>query len=101
MKYKVNFPNKKLEGEFNKNLLKIPQVKIQDKIMDSIEKLGDNPCPYGRKPFKRLKPPIQVYQYTAQYRLRVGDYRILYDIDDTRKIIWVFVLRKRSEKTYK
>ena len=101
MKYKINFPNKKIEGEFNKNILKISQVRIQDKIMDSIEKLGENPRPYGRKLFKRLKPPIQVYQYTAQYRLRVGNYRILYDIDDSRKIVWIFVLRKRSEKTYK
>ena len=101
MKYKVNFPNKKLEGEFNKNLLKISQVKIQDEIMDSIEKLGEDPRPYGRKLFKRLKPPIQLYQYIAQFRLRVGDYRILYDIDDSRKIVWVFTLRKRSEKTYK
>ena len=101
MKYKINFPNKKIEGEFNKNILKISQVRIQDKIMDSIEKLGENPRPYGRKLFKRLKPPIQVYQYTAQYRLRVGNYRILYDINDSRKIVWIFVLRKRSEKTYK
>lgn len=69
--------------------------------MEKIEKLADNPRPFAEKPFLKLKPPIQFYQFTAQYRLRVGDYRILYDVDDERKIVWILALRIRSEKTYK
>ena len=35
-----------------------------------------------------------------QWRYRVGDYRILYDVDDSQKKVWVLALRRRSEKTY-
>lgn len=101
MIYDVRFPTQSIEKKFNKFLLKIPQVKIRDEIMDSIEKLSDNPRPYGEKPFKRLKPPIQFYQFAAQYRIRIGDYRVLYDIDENKKIVWILAIRKRNEKTYK
>ena len=101
MIYDVRFPTQSIEKKFNRFLLKIPQVKIRDEIMESIEKLSDNPCPYGEKPFKRLKPPIQFYQFAAQYRIRIGDYRVLYDIDENKKIVWILAIRKRNEKTYK
>lgn len=103
MKYEVKFPNHSIENEkkFNRLLSKIPQIKIQYKIIDAVEKLANNPRPYGKKPFKKLKPPVQLYQLTAQYRIRIGDYRVLYDIDDGRKIVWILALRKRGEKTYK
>ena len=101
MTYQVKFPSSSLENKFNKFLLKIPQTKIQDDIMESVENLSVNPRPFGEKPFKKLKPPIQFYQFSAQYRIRIGDYRVLYDIDDHRKIVWILALRKRSEKTYK
>ncbi len=101
MKYEVKFPTHSIEKSFEKFLLKIPQRNIQDKIIQVIEKLANNPRPFGKKPFKKLKPPIQFYKYTAQYRIRVGDYRVLYDIDDNKKIVWILTLRKRGEKTYK
>lgn len=69
--------------------------------MKAVENLADNPRPYGIKLFKKLKPPIQFYQFTAQYRLRIGDYRVLYDVDDNKGIVWILALRKRSEGTYK
>ncbi len=101
MKYEVRFPTRSIENKFNKLLSKIPQANIQGKIMEVIEKLTDNPRPYGKKPFKKLKPPIQFYQFTAQYRIRIENHRVLYDIDDKKKIVWILALRKRSEKTYK
>jgi len=101
MKYEVKFPNHSIEKKFNRLLSKIPQIKIQYKIIDAVEKLANNPRPYGKKPFKKLKPPVQFYQLTAQYRIRIEDYRVLYDIDDDRKIVWILALRKRGEKTYK
>lgn len=101
MKYEVKFPNHSIEKKFNRLLSKIPQIKIQYKIIDAVEKLANNPRPYGKKPFKKLKPPVQLYQLTAQYRMRIEDYRVLYDIDDKRKIVWILALRKRGEKTYK
>lgn len=101
MKYEVKFPTHSIEKRFEKFLLKKPQRNIQDKIMQKVEKLANNPRPFGKKPFKKLKPPIQFYKYTAQYRIRVGDYRVLYDIDDSKKIVWILTIRKRGEKTYK
>ena len=69
--------------------------------MDEVEKLADTPRPFSRKLFTQLRPPVQVQQYVAQYRIHIGDYRVLYDVDDKKRTVWIFVLRKRSEDTYK
>lgn len=69
--------------------------------MEAIEELADNPYPYGERPFKKLRPPVQFYQFTAQYRVRIGNYRVLYDVDDKRKTVWILALRKRGKRTYK
>ena len=101
MKYAVKFPNHSIERKFEKKLLKIHPTSRQNEIMEEIENLANNPYPYGKKIFKRLKVPIQFYQFTAQYRIRVGDYRVLYDVDNDKNIVWILALRKRSERTYK
>jgi hypothetical protein len=67
MTYQVKFPNHSIEKKFNKCLLKIPQTKIQDEIMESVEDLSVNPRPFGEKPFKKLKPPIQFYQFVNAF----------------------------------
>jgi hypothetical protein len=56
MTYQVKFPSSSLENKFNKFLLKIPQTKIQNDIMESVESFSVNPRPFGEKPFKKLKP---------------------------------------------
>ncbi|MFH1379150.1 MAG: type II toxin-antitoxin system RelE/ParE family toxin [bacterium] len=100
MKYEIKFPSERIENKFYKNLSKIHQPKIQDNIMERIEQLADNPRPEG-KSFKTLKPPIEIYQYAADCRLRIGNYRVLYDINDEKKTVWILHLRKRDEKTYR
>ena len=95
MRYEVRFPNHSIEAKFNKVLSKIPQVALQDEIMKAVEKLNLNPRPYGIKPFKKLKPPIHFYEFTAQYRIRIGNYRVLYDVDDGKMMVWILALRKR------
>lgn len=101
MKYEVKFPSHSTEKKFENVLSKIPQVNIREEILSSVENLSLNPRPFGEKSFKRLKLPMRFYEFTAQYRLRIGDYRVLYDVDDTRKVVWILALRKRTEKTYK
>lgn len=101
MNYTCLFPSSSLEHEFEKSLLKIPQIKIREAIRRAVEHLADNPRPYGHKSFKKLKPPIPYEQYTAQYRLRIGDFRVLYDIDDKDKTVWILALRKRDNRTYR
>lgn len=34
------------------------------------------------------------------YRLRVGDYRVLFDFDSTARIVVIEEVRKRDERTY-
>ncbi len=101
MSYEYGFSKPSIEKKFEKALEKISNHRLQDKIMQAIESLKDNPRPFGTKAFKRLNPPIVFQELTASYRIRIGDYRILYDIDDKRRIVWLIALRKRSEKTYK
>jgi len=101
MKYEVRFPNSSIEKKFDKAISKISQVNIQNEIIEAVEELADNPRPYGKKPFKKLKPPVQFYRFVAQSRIRIGDYRVLYDVDDERRIVWILALRRRGERTYK
>lgn len=98
-KYKVVFPNEAVEKKFKKELSKIPKNLLR-LIYREINSLSINPKPYGKK-FKFLKVPVWVYRFTSQYRLRIGQYRILYDIDDENKIVWLLTIRKRRESTYK
>lgn len=97
MKYSVRFPTPSIEKKFQKILEAIPSRKIQDEVMKAVEELGNDPRPFGEP---KLKPPLIVYQFTAQYRVRVRDFRILYDVDDKNRIVWILDLRKRNERTY-
>ena len=96
MKYSVRFPSETIQKKFHKALKIIPS-KIQDEIMEGIEGLADNPRPAGDP---KIKPPLIVYQYAAQYRLKIRNYRVLYDVDDKQRIVWIFDVRKRNERTY-
>ena len=96
MKYSVRFPSEAIQKKFLKALEIIPP-KIQDEIMEAIEGLSDHPRPTGEP---KLKPPLIVYQYAAQYRLKIRNYRVLYDVDDKQRIVWIFDVRKRNERTY-
>lgn len=50
-------------------------------------KLQDGPFPFG---YKKLKGGV------AAYRLRVGDYRVLYEVDAKSKTIRVYSVEHRS-----
>lgn len=97
MKYEIRFPANSVAKKFQKSLDKISPKEIQEKIKKQVLGLADNPRPYGEP---KIRPPVEVYDYVAQYRLRIGDYRVLYDVNDAKKIVWIFVLRRRNEKTY-
>lgn len=96
MKYSVRFPSESIKKKFHKALEVIPP-KIQDEIMEAIEALQDEPRPPGEP---KIKPPLVVYQYAAQYRLKIRNYRVLYDVDDKQQRVWIFDVRKRNERTY-
>lgn len=96
MRYTVKFPTRSIEKKFFKILETCPK-EVQGHIRAKTLTLGNDPRPYGEP---KIKPPLEVYNYVAQYRLRIGDFRVLYDVDDKTKTVWVLALRKRNEGTY-
>jgi len=83
----------KFQVEINKQILKILKKTRKDnakRILDAIEKLE---APFSR-PYEKLKG------YSDVYRIRVGDYRIIYYVDKKGKIVLVLRvdLRKRVYK---
>lgn len=98
MPYEVVFPSERVERIFQKTLEKIPAA-YQEKIISPIRSLGSNPRPQGKRT-KKLMGELIVSHFVAEYRLRVGPYRVLYDIDDRHKKVVLLKLAKRDEQTY-
>lgn len=99
MGYEVVFPSERVERAFEKSLSKL-LPDYQDAIVAAIRRLAMNPRPEGKRT-KKLAGQFILSQFTAQYRLRIGPYRLLYDIDDQRKKVVLLKLAKRDEHTYK
>lgn len=70
-----------------KDLQKIPS-EYAEKILAKIELLTDNSFPHG---YKKLKG------FQNLYRIRVGDYRIVYAIYHRKRIIDITVIRHRKD----
>jgi len=96
--YAVGFPSERAEKDFFKILSKAP-AKERERILEWFDKLAHDPRPPGKN-FKFLKGELIVFQYLAQYRIREGDWRILYDIDDARKRVILLALRRRGHHAY-
>lgn len=63
------------------------------RIKDVVKKLEQEPRTHGT--IKLNDAPV------AQYRYRIGNFRILFDIDDEKKIVAILDIRKRDERTYR
>ena len=68
--------------------LEILNYKIVLQILKKIENLSLNPRPSGSKKLKGEKD---------LWRVRVGDYRVIYSIDDSEKLVDVSVIRHRKD----
>jgi len=69
-----------------KEFMKLPEparVRIRKQILS----LEDNPRPFG---YKKLKE-------TEYYRIRSGDYRVVYSIDDKGKVVRIFSIAHRKD----
>jgi mRNA interferase RelE/StbE len=96
--YEVVFPSERVERTFEKVLEKAP-ADYQTAIAAGIRSLSVNPRPEGKR-YKKLKGRVAVSRFIAQYRLRVGPYRILYDIDTPRKKVILLQLVRRGDHAY-
>ncbi len=63
------------------------ETQIGDRIFNKIKQLEINPRPSSSK---KLKGEIS-------HRLRVGDYRVIYEIDDSKAQVMIYRVRHRKE----
>jgi len=75
-----------LKKSAEKELERLP-VKIHDKIIEVLVSLKENPFPRG----------IKKLHGSPGYRIRVGDYRILYAVDEDEKKAEVFSIAHRKD----
>jgi len=69
-----------------KDLDSIPNNSLQ-RIMEKISTLAENPRPVG----------CEKLSGQEKYRIRQGDYRIIYSIQDTQLTVWVVKVGHRRE----
>lgn len=69
-----------------KDLDSIPSNYLR-RIMERIEFLAENPRPVG----------CEKLSAQEKYRIRQGDYRIIYSIQDTQLTVWVVKVGHRRE----
>ncbi len=75
-----------LTKKAEKQLDKLPE-EVADSLLKTIATLRDNPRPQGTKKLKGRKG----------YRLRKGDYRIIYEIFNDRLVIDVIAIGHRKD----
>ena len=81
-----------IERRAAKGLRKLPSAE-QSRIIKAIDDLGAVPRPTGCRPVQNAP--------RGTYRIRVGDYRVVYVVRDKDRLIIVARIASCSEKTYK
>lgn len=61
---------------------------LRMRISEKVNNLREEPPPGG---------VVKLKGYTNEYRLRVGDYRVRYEIDDSNQIILLLQCKHRRE----
>jgi len=74
-----------IERYAQKQIMKLDK-KIIPVLKTAIANLGKDPRPYG---YKKLKGE-------EAFRIRVGDYRVIYEIDDNKIIVTVVAVAHRK-----
>ncbi|MEI6075491.1 MAG: type II toxin-antitoxin system RelE/ParE family toxin [Verrucomicrobiota bacterium] len=76
-----------LERAAEKDLSRL-SAEIHDRLIVAIRSLGQNPRPSGCRKLAGSK---------NDWRIRVGDYRVIYEIADTIRVVRVNRVRHRRE----
>ncbi len=76
-----------LERAAEKDLARL-SAEIHDRIIDAIKSLRKNPHPPGCR---------KLVGGSNDWRIRVGDYRVVYEIADTIRIVRINRVRHRKE----
>lgn len=75
-----------------KALKKFPKD-YQKLILNKVVILKDNPRPRGYDKISAKKPPL--------YRIRIGDYRVFYFIDEENQQVVIVDIKRRTTQTYR
>ena len=76
-----------IERTAERDIKSLPTA-LFDRILPRIKALADNPRPTGCHKLAGSK---------NDWRIRIGDYRVVYEIDDPRKQVKIFRVRHRRE----
>jgi len=77
-----------LERAAARFLLRLKDAKLKKRLDDAIEVLSDDPRPPGCR---------KLAGTSDRYRIRVGDYRIIYRVDNGKVTVLVLVIGHRRE----
>lgn len=77
----------KVADSVKKSWRRIP-TQDRQRILEALRALADAPRPRGC---------VALRGSVAAYRIRLGDYRALYDVDDAAKIVTVLAVKHRRE----
>jgi mRNA interferase RelE/StbE len=77
-----------LEKSAARFLLRLRDAKLKSRLDEAIESLAGDPRPSGCR---------KLAGTSDRYRVRVGDYRIVYRIDDGKVTVLVLVIDHRRE----
>ncbi len=83
MKYSIVFTKSAM-----KELVKMPDDDVR-KVVAKIDLLAENPRPQGAI---KLKGGLDLY-----WRIRVGDFRIIYSIEDIIKVVEIIAVGHRKD----
>lgn len=61
---------------------------IRDRILEKILPLAENPRPEG---------VVKLKGYENEYRIRIGDYRVRYEINDTESMVILLHCKHRKD----
>jgi mRNA interferase RelE/StbE len=75
------------KGSVERDLRRIDRQFIP-KIFEAIESLSENPFPHQSRKMTGSE---------SSYRLRVGDYRVIYYVDTEKKIVTIYHARHRKD----
>ena len=68
------------------------QRRTFERLRSAIRGLMDNPRPPGVRKIERAE---------RAYRIRVGDYRVVYEVYDAERLVILLQVSRRNEATYR
>jgi mRNA interferase RelE/StbE len=70
------------------------RIRVQDfeRLRNAVRSLAENPRPQGVRKIRGAE---------KAYRIRVGNYRVVYDVYDSDSLVLILQIARRSETTYR